>query len=227
MWRELTFTTVLAATVVVFSYGAQKEGRLPTTYHPDSHGWQDLLESDLSNTVYEPGTWVVEDGVLYAKDHGTIWVREEYGDFILDLEFKVAEDANSGIFLRAGDIRDILSAIEIQVHETGDGNPRGVVGSLYDLKTPSKNMSKPAGQWNRFTISCDGSMIYVVFNGEMVINSDLNDWTEPHKNPDGTRNKFATALKDYSRVGAIGFQGIHGRGGQPVWYRNIKIKPLR
>jgi hypothetical protein len=46
-------------------------------------------------------------------------------------------------------------------------------------------------------------------------------------NPDGTRNKFAVALKDYSRVGPIGLQGIHGREAAPVWYRNVKIKVLQ
>jgi hypothetical protein len=51
---------------------------------------------------------------------------------------------------------------------------------------------------------------------------DLNEWTEPYKNPDDTKNKFQTALKDFARTGYIGLQD-HGR---PVWYRNIKIKPL-
>ena len=59
-----------------------------------------------------------------------------------------------------------------------------------------------------------------------MIDADLNDWTEAHKNPDGTKNKFSTPLKDYARSGPIGFQGIHGREEAPVWYRNMKIKVL-
>jgi len=47
----------------------------------------------------------MEQGVLSAKDHGTIWTKESYADFILDLEFKVAKSANSGVFLRAGTSR--------------------------------------------------------------------------------------------------------------------------
>jgi len=66
-----------------------------------------------------------------------------------------------------------------------------------------------------------------VFNGEKVVDIDLNDWKEIGKNPDGTPNKFHKALKDFSRSGKIGFQGIHGREAQPVWYRNIKIKVLK
>lgn len=220
-------TVALFICVVLFSQMPARAGSdLPVDRHPSTEGWQNLLKSDLANAFYEAGSWVIEEGVLSAKGHGTIWTKESYGDFILDLEFKVGKDANSGIFLRTGDIKNVLSAIEVQVHETGDGNPRGTVASLYDLKAPSKSMGKPAGEWNRYTITCKGSRMWIVFNGEQVMNVDLNDWTEPHKNPDGTRNKFSIALKDYARSGPIGFQGIHGRAGAPVWFRNIKIKPL-
>lgn len=226
MSRRIARLIVLFGGILIFSLTPDWGQKLPITYHPDTNGWKDLFEAALSNAIYEPDGWVMEDGVLYAKDHGTIWTKEEYGDFILDLEFKVAKDANSGVFLRAGNIHSVLSAIEVQIHETSDGNPRGQVGAVYDIKSPSKDMAKPAGEWNRYTITCDANRIYVVFNGEQVIDIDLNQWTEPHRNPDGTRNKFDKALKDYSRVGPIGFQGIHGRGGRPVWFRNIKIKTL-
>jgi hypothetical protein len=57
-------------------------------------------------------------------------------------------------------------------------------------------------------------------------NVDLDTWKEPHKNPDGTANKFAKALKDFSRKGPLGLQGLHGKAQSPVWYRNLKIKEL-
>lgn len=199
---------------------------LPLTSHPDTSDWKSLFEADLSNAIFEPQGWTLENDVLQARDHGTIWTRESYGDFILDLEFKVGKDANSGVFLRTGDINDVLTAIEVQIHETTDGTPKGMVGAIYDVQAPSQDVSRPAGEWNRYTITCKGSLINVVFNGTQVINMDLNDWTEPHKNPDGTRNKFSTALKDYAREGPIGFQGIHGEAGQPVFFRNLKIKVL-
>jgi hypothetical protein len=65
-------------------------------------------------------------------------------------------------------------------------------------------------------------LITVVLNGEQIIKMDLDKWTEPNKNPDGSKNKFPRALKDFAREGYIGFQD-HGRS---VWYRNIKIKRL-
>jgi len=195
--------------------------------HPDTAGWKSLFQADLSNAVFGPGGWVVEEGILIAKSGGTIWTSEAYGDFVLDFEFRLAPAANSGVFLRTGNVKNILSALEIQIHETTDGTKYGMAGALYDAKPPSKNVSKPAGEWNRYTITCQGSRLTLVFNGEEVLNLDLEDWTEPNKNPDGTRNKFSTALKDFSRSGPIGFQGLHGKEAAPVWFRNIKIRQLK
>ena len=226
MARQITQKAVWSLLLVVI-FGVPALGQaLPTDSHPNTAGWKDLFSSDLSNAIFEPGGWVIEDGILHAIGHETIWTKAAYGDFALDMEFKVSKGANSGVFLRAGDIKDVLSALEIQVHETTDGGRIGMVGALYDAKKPSKSMEKPAGEWNRYTITCKGSHLSLVFNGEQVLNLDLNDWNEPHKNPDGSENKFAKALKDYARKGPIGFQGIHGQEGQPVWFRNLKIKVL-
>jgi hypothetical protein len=130
------------------------------------------------------------------------------------------------VFLRSGNIRNVLGALEVQVHENTDGTKYGMCGAIYDAKPPSKDMSKPVGEWNRFTITCQDSRVSLVFNGEKVWDVDLNDWSEVKKNPDGTPNKFPVALKDFARKGPIGFQGLHGKAAAPVWYRNLKIKGL-
>lgn len=221
--RGLSWWMILCT---VFFNGLLFSQNVPVSSHPNTSGWKDLFSSDLSNAVVKPGEWVVENGVLRALGHGTIWTKESYGNFILDLEFKVAKSANSGVFLRAGDIKSVLSALEIQIHETSDGGRIGMVGALYDAKAPSKSVALPAGEWNHYTITCNDSRLYLVFNGEQVLNLDLNDWTEAHKNPDGTPNKFSKPLRDYARRGPIGLQGIHGREGQPVWFRNLKVKVL-
>ncbi len=214
---------VLVGLISTALVGGQKD---TAKGHPDTSGWQNLFTPDLSNASFTPGGWVMEDGVLVAKSGETIWTRESYGDFALDLEFKVAKAANSGVFLRTGDVKNILSALEIQIHETTDGAQYGMVGALYNAKPPSKDMAKPAGEWNRYTITCQGSRLTLVFNGEQVLNVNLDDWTEANKNPDGTRNKFPVALKDYARRGPIGLQGLHGREAAPVWFRNLKIRTM-
>lgn len=219
-----TFSVVRFAAIVCMAAGLLV-AKGWAAEHPDTTGWQDLFAPDLTNAV-EPEHWSFSDGILVAKDHETLWTRESYGDFILDLEFKVAAESNSGIFLRAGDIKNVLSALEIQVHDSTDGTRYGMVGAIYDAFPPTKSMAKPVGEWNRFTITCKDNLVTVVFNGEKVIDADLNKWSETKKNPDGTPNKFAVALKDFARNGAIGLQGLHGRAMAPVWYRNLKIKVL-
>jgi len=192
---------------------------------PDTTGWKDLFAKDLSTAV-NGEHWKWEDGTLVAKDHETLWTKDSYANFMLDLEFKVAKESNSGVFLRSSNIKDVLAALEIQVHENADGSKYGMVGAIYDAKPPSKSMAKPAGEWNHLTITCKDSLVIVVFNGEEVIHADLNDWKEPNKNPDGTPNKFKVALKDFGRNGPLGLQGLHGKAQAPVWYRNLKIQPL-
>ncbi|MFC1739541.1 family 16 glycoside hydrolase [Planctomycetota bacterium] len=184
--------------------------------------WKNLFEKDLSNAIMEPDSWKMEEGLLRLVGGGNIWAKQRYGDFILDLGFKVETEGNSGVFIRVGSIENwINTAIEVQIHDSSDGTPRGFCGSIYDCLNPTKNMMK-SGQWNRLTVICKANKIYVIMNGEQIIDMDLNLWTEPHKNPDGTPNKFNTAYKDMPRVGHIGLQDH----GDPVWYRNIRIKKL-
>ena len=192
-------------------------------------GWTELLDGGLSNWDYKPGGWVMENGVLtrtgISGNGGDIWTKETYGDFVLDLDFMTTVKTNSGIFFRTADTKDcVQTGIEVQVY---DSYGRTAVtnhdcGAIYDCLAPSKNMAKKPGQWNRCTITCKANKIYVVMNGEQIIDMDLNKWTKPHKNPDGSKNKYNTAYKKMARVGHIGFQDH----GHPVWYRNVKIKKL-
>jgi len=98
----------------------------------------------------------------------------------------------------------------------------GTAGAVYDCLAPAKNPVKPPGEWNHCRIACQGSKITVALNGQQIIDMDLDRWTEAHKNPDGTPNKFPRPMKDFARKGHVGLQD-HGR---PVWYRNIRLQPL-
>jgi len=194
--------------------------------HPDTAGWQPLFASDLADANLKPGSWGWDQGMLVARTHDTLWTKRPYGDFILDLEFKVAAESNSGVFLRSGDPTKVLAALEIQVHESADSALYGEVGSIYNAKAPARKMARPTGEWNRFTITCRGSQVSLIFNGEEVYAVDLDDWKEARRNPDGTANKFPVALREFSRRGPIGLQGLHGKAQAPVWYRNLRIREL-
>lgn len=199
---------------------------------PDRDGFVQLFNGrDL--TGWQPTTnWVVQDGVLALKNRtdrqehndNYLWTQQRYSDFVLDLDFEMTQATNSGVFLRASDLRDpVQTGIEIQIKPSGPGRPLGrtSIGALYDLVVPKLNPTKP-DDWNHYTITCRGSTISVVFNGQLVSEANLDLWTEAGKNPDGTPNKFIKPLKNFARTGYLGFQDH----GTPVWYRNIRIKPL-
>jgi len=189
--------------------------------------YKDVFKKALSNAVMNPNSWAFDaDGVLspVAGIRGgdlDIWTKERYGNFTLELDFKVPEGGNSGVFVRTGSIENwINTAIEVQIHATTDGTKHGQCGAIYDCLSPSKMAVKKPGEWNHYIITCLDNKIYVNLNGQDIIDMDLDLWTEPHKNPQGTKNKFPTAYKDMPREGHLGFQ-YHGN---PVWFKNLKIK---
>jgi hypothetical protein len=203
---------------------------------PQGDGFVSLFNGkDLSGWLTGPdNAWVVEDGVLAlrnrtdGKEHNAdyLWTKEKYGDFVLELEFRIPEQANSGIFLRTSDLKDpVYTGLEVQVANSFGREPLsrgGTAGALYDCVAPSKNAVRKPGEWNQFRITCRGPRVEVELNGEKVVDADLDRWTEPMKNPDGSKNKFPRAMKDFARSGHIGLQD-HGR---PVWYRSVRVRPL-
>jgi len=156
---------------------------------------------------------------------GAIWTDDSYSDFVLDLEFKLSKNCNSGIFVRTDPNNPVQGGFEIQLYDSHAKTEIGShdCGALYDAVVPSANAVKPAGEWNHIQVRCKGPMIQVTLNGTRVVNANLDKWTTPQKNPDGTKNKFKTALKDLPRSGHIGFQD-HGHN---IWFRNVYLKPLK
>ncbi len=185
----------------------------------------DLLKGGLSNwTLDKTGAWQVEDGVLAPSDKpgGYIWSKESYGDFEITIEYKTSKDCNSGLFFRTDPKNAVQGGFEIQVASNNMYDKRNVVGSIYDALAPTEIAGKKDGEWNTMKLTCKGEKITVVLNGKKVIDADIDQWTTANKNPDGTKNKFKTPLKDLPRTGQIGFQ-YHGH---PVWFRNVKLKSL-
>jgi hypothetical protein len=170
----------------------------------------------------EPGAgWVIEDGAMVRKSPaGYVWTKQRYGDFVLEAEFKT--EGNSGVFFRTDKPQDcVQTGIEIQVLTPSAAPSKHSAGAIYDLVAPSKEASKK-GEWNKLRITAKGNLIKVEMNGEPVAEMDLDRWTEAGKNPDGSVNKFRTALKDFKREGHIGLQ----EHGAVVAYRNLRIQPL-
>jgi len=188
-------------------------------------GWITLFDgSDLS--AWDNGRggppnsgWVIEgDAVTRKQNAGYLWTKQQFGDFVLEIEFNTT--GNSGIFFRTGNPRDcVQTGFEMQVYKPGKPGKHSV-GALYDAVAPSANAAVDG--WNKVVITCRGSQVTIEMNGQRIVQADLDQWTEPGKNPDGTRNKYRTALKDFPRKGHVGLQ----EHGAVVSYRHIRIKPL-
>ena len=188
-------------------------------------GWITLFNgSDLSGwtiTADEPGherTWKVTDGVIHCGQKGGSWLRsnEQYEDFILTLEYKISPGGNSGIFIRSAEKGNpAYSGMELQIYDDFGEKPSAhSAGAIYGSVAASKNMSKPAGEWNKVTIFCIGRRVIDVMNGEKIIDVNLDDYTVPLRNQ--------TPLSRRLRKGFIGLQNY----GNPAWFRDIRIKPL-
>ena len=169
--------------------------------------------------------WVLKDGILTPseKPGGMMWSKKSFENFELTLEYKTAEKCNSGVFFRSNPKNPVQGGFEIQVASKGMYKGKHVVGSLYDAKEPSSIEVKADGEWNTMTLTCKGAEITVILNGKEIQKINIDKWDTANKNPDGSKNKFKTALKDLPRSGHIGFQ-YHGK---PVWYRNVKVKVLK
>lgn len=222
----------LFSLLVFFVAIASKADELPPKSHPDSSKWADLIAPDLSNANFPAGVWYVEDGSFTASKDETIWSKNDWENFCIDLEFKPAAKANSGIVIYATDTKNwIPNSIEVQILDDWDEHwakqpATWKCGAIFGRLAATKQVVKKAGEWNRMTVWAKGRMIYVVLNNELVTTCDMTKWTDPKKNPDGTETPpwLKNAMATMPTKGKIGLQGKHG--GAQIHFRNVKIKQL-
>jgi hypothetical protein len=214
---------MILATMVLAALSAAGDNELTDQEKKD--GWVLLFDGR------SPEGWIglkpenVQEGAInpYKSGAYVAFAKDPRGDFTLACDVKLSPGCNSGIFIRTGNPKDpVQTGIEIQVFDSAAQEKPGKhdFGAIYDLVAPTKNAAKPAGEWNHIEITCDGPRISVALNGEAIAAMDLDQWTEAGKGPDGAKNKFTKALKDFPREGLLGFQD-HGK---PVWFKNIKLK---
>jgi hypothetical protein len=171
----------------------------------------------------------VENGVLFTtkEDGGNLFTEKEYSDFVFRFEFKLTENANNGIGIRApleGDAAYV--GIEIQVLDDGGSQytnlkPAQYHGSIYQMFPATRGHQKPVGEWNSEEITVKGRLITVKLNGVTITSGNLDDVKDEellktHRDmskPEGSRGIANTK-------GHVGFLGHGAR----VEFRNIRIK---
>jgi 3-keto-disaccharide hydrolase len=202
--------------------------------HAASAGWRALLE-DHSAPEWrgwkEPGLpagWRVDGGVLH-KDGPVddLVTNGEYGNFELELEWKIGKAGNSGIFYRGTREYDHIywSAPEYQLLDDAnaeDGkSPLTAAGSDYALYGVPPGVAKPFDQWNRTRLVVRGSHVEHWLNGIKVVEYELGsaDW------------KQRVAASKFSRypgygLAARGLVGIQGDHPGALAVRHIRIREL-
>lgn len=185
-----------------------EQGFVPLFNGRDLSGWQ----------VIGAPSWKVEDGVLVCTGEGGGWLRtdKQYENFVLRLEYKISPRGNSGIFLRATERGNpAFSGMEIQILDDHGREPnKGSSGAIYAAVAPAKNMSKPAGEWNRVEIICSGRWLVVTWNGAEIMRVDLSD--------DSIDTGGHPKLSQRARKGYLGLQNHGAR----VEFRRIRLKEL-
>ncbi len=223
------FAIVIACTFACPSFAQD------TAYiHPDTsgNGWETMFNRGLTNALFAAGVWSDSGGIFTATKDEALWSKDEYDDFVLDLDFMNADGTNSGVVVHATDMKDwIPHSVEIQIaddysKEWSSVSPTWQCAAIFGHQAATNKTLYKAGEWNHFTITCRGRKIWVVLNGTLVNTCDMSLFTSAKTNPDGSeipswlRNPMATLPLH----GHIGFQGKHA--GAPIYFRNIKVKRL-
>jgi cytochrome c len=200
----------------------------------DMTGWRNFNKQTIGKD------WIIEDKAIHlnaqknesghwqAKDGGDIITTEEYENYELRLDWRIAPCGNSGIIYNVLEREDLKyvwhTGPEMQVLDDACHPDAKIhkhkAGDLYDLIPCASITVKPAGQWNKIRLIQRNGKVEHWQNGKKVVEYDQNapTWKEMIA---GSKFKSMPAFGT-SRKGHIALQDH----GDKVWYRNIKIRPL-
>jgi len=176
-----------------------------------------------------PTGWHIAGNTL-AKDVpvADIVTKDEFGDFELELEWKIGEGGNSGIFYRgteeyshiywSGPEYQLLDDIKAEDNKTRFT----CAGAAYGIYASPEGHLKPVGEWNHTRIIVKGNHVEHWLNGFKLLEYELGspDWLDRVK-----KSKFS-AWPNYglAKSGHIGLQGDHPG---TLAFRNIRIRELK
>lgn len=210
-----------------------------------AEGWSLLFDGSTTDNWHTYGSrsigtaWKTEDGTLHLNAEskkqfkvntgGDIVTDEEYGNFELQLDWKVSRNGNSGIFFyvkedRVKYRRMSQTGLEMQILDNG-GHADGKItkhraGDLYDQISAKSEPVKKVGEWNHVRIRSVNGLLDFYLNNVHIVSTTLwsdNWWALIANSKFKSMPEFGTF-----RVGRIGLQDH----GDDVWFRNIKIRRL-
>lgn len=247
------YTVVENEQVDLTAFPQDEEGYYVIFNGKDLNGWRGYGKDTV------PGRWIVEDnaikfngsggGEAQVGDGGDLIFAKNFGNFELELEWKVSKGGNSGIFYLAKEVVTpnedgttqlqpiYISAPEYQVLDNAnhpdaklgvDGNRQSA--SLYDMIPAKPQNQNPYGEWNKAKILVYKGTVVHSQNGENVVEYHLwtPQWTEMLQNSKFSETNWPLAFELLNNCGGENHEGYIGLQdhGDDVWYRNIRVKPL-
>ncbi len=213
-------------TIVAAILAALFAGCTPPDRPDENDGWKSLFDGKTTKgwRGYRkkgfPKNWKVVDGALTRVGRGAdIITEDQYGDFELELEWKIEEGGNSGIkfFVTEDESKAHMTGPEMQILGKR-GKSKTSAGACYGLYEPVENVIRPAGEWNSARIVSKDRKIEHWMNGRKLCAYEIgsDDWTRRvAASKFGKWKKFGKAKK-----GHICLQDH----GDEVAYRNIRIR---
>jgi hypothetical protein len=186
----------------------------------DTAGWHGF------GTPGSDGGWSVKDGVLSPdpKRSKDLVSDGEFADFELSFDWKISPKGNSGVMYHVLDQGDetYWSGPEYQILDNAHGErPPQQAGALFALYAPSKDATRPVGQFNHARIVVDHGHVQHWLNGVKVVEYDLGS-------PDFKARVAASKFRQWPifATGQTGHVALQNHGDW-VGFRNIKIRLLR
>jgi hypothetical protein len=186
---------------------------------PDWRGWK---------APALPDGWHLEGGVLSKeREAEDLVTNQNFGNFELELEWKLGNGGNSGIFYRATREYDHVywSGPEYQLLDDAnapDGKNRlTAAAAAYGLYAAPAGVVHPFDHWNKTRIVVNGNHVEHWLNGRKVVEYEINS-------PDWKSKVAASKFSAYPNYGlaATGMIGIQGDHNGPLAIRNIRIREL-
>jgi hypothetical protein len=174
-----------------------------------STGWVTLFDGGSLDSwnVIGDANWKLADGIVVAdKGNGFLVSKNSYTDFQIRAEFWVDDDANSGIFLRCDDTKNLNAKIcyEVTIFDKRPAPEYGT-GAIVDVAKVVP-MPKAGGKWNTYEIMAQGSHLVVALNGVKTV--DVQN----------SQHKSGPIALQYG-PGVVKDAGV-------VKFRKVEIKPL-
>jgi len=226
-FRSVMAFILVATTLLMFTAGTSRA----------KPKWQVLFDGKSTSAwrgfrrdTFPAKCWVIEEGSLKTvapcdkSDQVDIITLDKYKDFELELEWRVAPGANSGIIYLVSEDEDQTwkTGPEMQVlddNKHADGKiPNTSAGSLFALIAPANKTLRPVGQFNQSRVVVRNGHVEHWLNGKKVLEYELASDSLASLIAKSKFKAFPRFAHNTSGHVALQYHG------DEVWFRNVRIR---